>query len=474
MGTDTVICKRKKEIILKRLIQEIHKGKNLESNLKVYRDLAVQTYCDYAALELTFASFTMIQEIAEEKEELAAKEKTVIDSICLALEELGSGTADYDAVIGRMQKLRQEITDKMDLFTAYTDRLICYEYVLNRMELKYLSAKELNQRLAAFDEEAYMQSINAWLFASKDQSVIRDKMRFVVGQVPVHMTKSKLFEKIGEAMTLYKDGDRSALDDFVYMVRTAAMVYEPEKCVGEYPAFEEVLDRLMKADYTNMKEAEYEEMVQLLEEGARSIHQITDFYYSLQKVVNGIYAVCLTLPYCVEENKLGKACRSIWACLAKKEYRDEMLYPLEGRIEESVEKTSYLESVLFEIKTSYKKELEKLELTGFFEDFSLVANLLSDSLFIDLDKVAKEEKVDAGYVKKRTEELLDELSEKMSQVSRPVKRAMMGQILEKLPMMFQRAEEVQEYIRTNLFGCQDKAEKCIVMTILWDLIQEEV
>ncbi len=40
-----------------------------------------------------------------------------------------------------MNHLRDEITDKMDVLTAYTDRMICYEYVLNRMELKYLSRK---------------------------------------------------------------------------------------------------------------------------------------------------------------------------------------------------------------------------------------------------------------------------------------------------------------------------------------------
>jgi len=102
-----------------------------------------------------------------------------------------------------------------------------------------------------------------------------------------------------------------------------------------------------------------------------------------------------------------------------------------------------------------------------------VAKLLSDSLFIDLEKVEEENIADADYVKEQTEKLLDELSVKLSEVSRPVKRAIMGQIIEKLPMMFQKSEEVLEYIQINLFGCQDKAEKCIVMSMLWDLMQEE-
>ena len=128
-----------------------------------------------------------------------------------------------------MNHLRDEITDKMDVLTAYTDRMICYEYVLNRMELKYLSKKELSEKLAAFEEEEYMKMLEGYLFGSKDQKVALDKIRLIMGQIPVHMTKNKLFERIGEALTLYQDGDKSALDGFLYMVRTSAMLYEPKQ-----------------------------------------------------------------------------------------------------------------------------------------------------------------------------------------------------------------------------------------------------
>ena len=457
---------------MRQLIQDIHKGKNLESNLKIYKELAVQNYLDYASLELTFSAYTMMQEILEEKQGLAEKEKSAIDAICFALKEMAKEEPNVCPVLEQMKTLRKEITGKMDLFTAYTDRLICYEYVLNRMELKYLSAKELNKKLAEFNEEEYLQQISVYLFGNKDQSVVRDKLRLVMGQIPVYMTKNKLYEKIGAALTLYKGGDRQSIDDFVYMLRTAAMVYEPPKYVGEYPEFEQVLHVLGEANYADMDEKTYVNMIQLLAQGVSSIHEITDFYYTLQKVVNSIYALCLILPY-VEDMGLLKDCRQIWNGLAEKKYQDEMLLPLEGKIEKNVEKTSYMESILQEINDSYKEEVEKLGLTSFYDEFGTVVNLLSDSLFIDLENVSTEAVADAAYVQAQTEKLLDELSEKMSQVSRPVKRAIMGQIIEKLPMMFQKSEEVLEYIRTNLFGCQDKAEKVIVMTMLWDLMQEE-
>ncbi len=457
---------------MKRLIHEIHEGRNLKKNLLKYRDMAIPLYVEYASLELTFSAFTLIQEITEEKRELAERENKVVSVVTAALDAVGRGEADYDEIAGQMRDLRDEITKKMDLFTAYTDRMICYEYVLNRMELKFLSEDELKEQLASFDEELYLKELLAYLFVDKDQSVVRDKLRLVMSQLPVYMTKSKFFERIKEALTLYRDGEKAALDDFLYMLRTSALIYEPENYVGEYEGLEQWIKQLSEADYSNLDADRYEELVQSLEQGAEAIHEVTDFYYSLQKVVNCIYAMCLILPYCGEQTKLVTACRSIWVCLAKKEYMDEMLEPLEGRIEDKVEKTSYMESVLFEIKSSYKKELSELSLTGFFDDFSAVANLLSDSLFIDLDKVAKMEKADAKYVRERTDKFLEKLSCKLKSVDRPVKRAIMAQVLDKLPMTFQRSEQVEEYIRVNLFGCQDKAEKCTVLKMLRDLIRE--
>ena len=62
----------------------------------------------------------------------------------------------------------------------------------------------------------------------------------------------------------------------------------------------------------------------------------------------------------------------------------------------------------------------------------------------------------------------------MSEVSRPVKKAIMAQVLNKLPLAFKTSNEVKEYIRTNLFGCQDKAEKITVMTLLGEVIEQEM
>lgn len=455
---------------MKQLIHEIHKGKNLSANLNRYRDMAVPVYNEYASLELTFSAYTMLQEIEEEKRELAAREGDSVERLLAVLRDMSGERPDYVEIISRVRKLREEITGRMDLFTAYTDRLIVYEYVMNRMEFSFQPEKEVSRTLAAMDEELFLNRFLAWIFADRDQSVVRDKLRLAISQIPVHVTKAKLFERIRGALTLYTGGDKSSLEDFLYMIRTSAMLYQPARYVGEYRELEEVLREFGETDFSALDEKRYGELAESLERGARYAHGITDFYYTLQKVVNAIYALCLSMPYGGSESKLILACKSIWRCLAGREYRDEMLVPLEGRIESYVEKTSYLEAVLFEIKSSYKEETDRMGLTPFFEDFSLVANLLSDSLFIDLDRLQEAGTADAATVRKCTEKLLDELSGRLSGMPRPVRQAVTGQILEKLPLPFERAKDVEKYIRVNLLGCQNKAEKLVVMTMLTDLM----
>lgn len=458
---------------MKKLINEIHKGKNIKKNLLLYRDRVVQTYCEYGVLDLTFGAYTFMEQIVEEQAEQAREEENVIAPVLLALGELAKEDCVYGRVAGTMRKLRQEITDKMELFTSYADCLICYEYVLNRMELKFLPQEKLTDILHGFEEEQFLWQVKEFLTGSKDQSVMQDRVRLLVGQLPVHMTKYKLFEKIGEVLTLYQGSDCASLDEFVYMLRTSAMLYEPEKYAGEYAAVGADIKRLQEADYAALTEEEYKEMVGVLERAAEAVHGITDFYYSLQKVVNGIYAMCLLFPYLETESKLVKQGRAIWASLASRQYHTDMLVPLEGRIEPCVGACDCREPVLYEIRDSYKEELEELSLTEFMDDLMKIVNLLSDSLFVDWERATEKKVADADYVRQCTEQLREELSQQFDQLSRPVKRAVTAQILEKMPLMFNNMQELEEYIRVNLFGCQDRAEKAVVMLLLQELMQEE-
>ena len=458
---------------IKKLVQDIHKGKDLRINLEVYRDMAVGAYHDYAAIELVFSAYLLMEELDEIRPEYEKKEEQIIQKIREAIRTVIDEDSDREAAMDSIRQMREEITGKMDLFTAYTDRMICYEYVLNRMEKKYTPAKELDKILAEYREDEFMQKLMLYMFASGDQAAITENIRTVIGQMPVRITKSKFYERLAETLTLYRDGDKSSLDSFLYMVKTSAMLYEPNDYQHKYPEFMQFIEKMDRCDYNDLAEEEYNQIVLELEEKAKDIHEITDFYYTMQRVVNGMYAVLICHKYDEGYSAVVRDSLEVLQAILDKKATDEMLVPFEGKIERYVEQTSYLESVLFEIRSSYQKELEELSYVTLLNDLVTVANLLSGSLFIDVEAESKEEIVDNSYVAKVTEELTDELDAKFATVTKPVKRAIMGMVLEKLPMIFKNSEEVEKYIRSNLFGCTDKVEKAAVLDILSNLMKEE-
>lgn len=458
---------------IKKLVQDIHKGKDLTVNLEVYRDMAVGAYHDYAAIELVFSAYLLMEELGEIRPEYEQKEEKIIRKIREAVRTVVDGDADGETAMDSVRQMREEITKKMDLFTAYTDRMICYEYVLNRMEKKYTPIKELDNMLDGYREDEFMQKLMLYMFASGDQAVITENIRTVVGQLPVRITKAKFYERLAETLTLYRDGDKSSLDSFLYMIKTSAMLYEPNDYQHNYPDFMQFIEKMDCCDYNDLSEEEYNQIVLELEEKAKDIHEITDFYYTLQRVVNGIYAVLICRKHDEGYSAIVRDSLEVLQAILDKKASDEMLVPFEGKIERYVEQTSYLESVLFEIRSSYQKELKDLSYVTLFDDLVTVANLLSGSLFIDVETENKDEVVDNSYVTKVTEELTDELDAKFATSTKPVKRAIMGMVLEKLPMIFKNSEEVEKYVRSNLFDCTDKVEKAAVLEILSNLMKEE-
>lgn len=459
---------------IKRLIKEIDRGVELEKNIPVYRDILVDTYLSYAAVELTFSACLLCETVAETgelgKTERACYEKTMR----LLADAVDSSGEQMRALEETAGQLREEITAVMDVYTSYTDRLINYSYVMDRMPYCLEDETDFLEKLKALNENDFLSRLMYFVGGQGDASVQKERLQRLVGVIPVQMTKNKLLEKIEHTLTLYKGSDREALDTFVYMIRSAAMLHRPESHSVCADGIEEYIHEMEQTDFAAIDKERYKELKTKLEDYSKEVLTITDFYYSLQKVVNGIYALVLAMCHGDREQGVCADCMNICREVAGGNYDEESLVPLEGRIEGYVEKASYLEAVLFEIRNSCHDVLSKLGLTEAFEDFALIANLLSDSLFIDLEKKADETLVDDAMLKEATAELTQDLSELLGSLQKPVKRAVMASVLEKLPTEFQSTDEIMTYIQTNLFGCRNMAEKAAALLELGEWMEEEM
>ena len=105
-------------------------------------------------------------------------------------------------------------------------------------------------------------------------------------------------------------------------------------------------------------------------------------------------------------------------------------------------------------------------------DVATLARLLSNSLFAEIDPLFVETKIVTKELLHEKEELLfKEMTEVLKSVQKPVKKAIMSHLLEYLPPLFRDGKGFEEYVRLNLFGCRDKAEKCASMAILLDIFE---
>ncbi|MCM1244139.1 MAG: hypothetical protein NC293_00665 [Roseburia sp.] len=457
---------------MRKLIRDIDRGMHLDKNLPVYAKMLAGTYLNYAAVELTLSAY-ILSECASEYERISANEKEMYDDVMQILRKmLSDEAAKPEEIMTEAERLRDGITQVMETFTSYTDRLLCYDYVLRRMELKYSKDKKLLDWVKKIDENEFLSMLMIFLVSAKDKTVMRDRLQTLIGQMPVHMTKNKFLERVEESIGLYKGGDVLALDGFVYMLRSVAMLNHPDDSLMFDDEIREFADSLEQAEFTELTEEKYREFTEKMEIVTENLHEITDFYYSMQKVVNGIYALCLAKKHGGEPEPVFEVCMDILKEVTEDTFIEEHLERLEGKIETYVETSSYLEAVLFEVRMSCRDTLEELGISREFEDYAAIAGLLSDSLFIDINAKKESGTVDEKKVREVSAQLTEELSELLGSLKRPVKTAVMAAILEQLPADFSNEKEIEEYIRINLFGCQNFSEKGFVLLELKEMMKE--
>ncbi|SHO50346.1 hypothetical protein [Anaerocolumna xylanovorans] len=473
---------------LRAVCTEIEKEQELDRNLPVFINHLVNLYSQYAEVKFTIHYYTFYEYFAETfpsgfEEEESLKEFNELLKEYFLDGEAGSKTEEG---IVKLNALRNSCIKKMQVLTAYTDIFQVYEYVLNRIEYRFKDAGEEPSR------EEFVKKALAYIFDTKDNVVVNGKIKEVLGQLPIRMTKQKYFELIKSSISLYKDGDMSSLESFLYMIKTCSMLYDADE-MKDYPYLINLRKDFTNENYKEITKERYEELTKLLEISASYVNTRVDFYFGLQECINNLYVMLLSSPYVYMEGgyklenlkeemkylilpqEMDKL-REIISDINKQFLTGEFL-PLgeevekklsytEGKQEILIEEVSKIEAYLPEIKGRYQGFIESLMLGPVFNSVLLSEKLLSSSLFIDLDKIDNKEKVDEEDIVKTQDEVLSELSRLFSENERAVTRAVMANTLSKLPVFFQDQAEIKEYIANSLEQCQDKAEKTACIRII--------
>lgn len=476
---------------IRNCVKELGKNSNLENLLPEYVEQYMEMNSNYARIKMMMEYYMFYETISEGINPYIDTAKDTADFLHQLVEtffEKNPSLEECHKMAQELLTLRQEVVDRMQVLTAYVDCFVVYEYILNRVQYRFEDQEMMPE------DSVFAQDLVNFIFASQDNVTISDNIRFALGQLPMRMTRSRYFDLIQESISVYKGSDVSSLESFLYMFRTNAMLYQNEHMSEYFTEFVPVLEELASLDYETIDQKTYEIYAEKIRINASKLNDVSDLYMQLGQLINDMYSICVTAGYAQKEEKLevtNIAIRGVNALFMQKDsnvwalckdnkleteedklyWLGEMFVQIEGMQESIYEGMNTAGAVLDEIMESHKETIVSLELTQDFMTLKKLFLLTSNSVFADLEEKTIEEKVTEQMAEDAAAELIEECKEFFKGKSRMIRRAIMANTLEKMPVFFTSAQEVADYVTTSLAQCSDEAEKYAAKQLLLEIMQ---
>lgn len=464
----------------KKIIKDIMHHKDLEQNLPAYTGAYTSLVYEYSLIHFVLNYYT-IKEIEMDANGISKDETlaAVMNEVhTFVYQTLLSETLEEqpEKVVKKLDDIRNLLTDKMTVLTAYTDGLQLYEYILNRIEYK------LTGETYEVDAASLGAKVFQYLFHDNDKMVINSKIQLVTSQLPVRMTKSRFYEYLSDTLKIYQGSDKIALDEFVELLKSTVLLEKPTGYGKDYKAIAQLLQTLEETDFKDLDLTTYQMIMEQFGMATEQLTELVSNYLLVVDCINNLYAVMLMLPYETNDKASVKACIRIMKGLHDAfvsgggipSFVDDELIQIEGVQENIGEELVQFEAVLPDIKEEHKDILESMMLDKIINCLLLSSKLLSNSFFVSLEDEPENNKAaDADDVNQKIDELTGLLSSFFETHSKERNRAVMAALFSNMPVLFNSQEEVKEYIEYSLGHCNNDSELMACGKILDDLMAEE-
>ncbi len=464
-----------------KIMKRLEKGIDVEANLSSFSNhmMSSGNRLAYSRFALNYPTFHEIYM------EMVENGNNIPDIVNCAVQELNRIVKKYigtafsgellEQSIAEIEALRNQNIKAMKLLTAYTDRYTIYEYVLNRVEYRFKETK------VQYSDEEFKTEILNYLTMDKENSVRQVKTVQVIEQLPMRMMKSKFFQILQDGLSVYIGSEKESVKDLLYMIRTAAMMEEPEGMEFAYPKLYQLIARMSEVNFKTLTKEEYEELENNLKETSEILNRNIDLYMALEELTNDLYVILLSTPYALVDLGERENCQAIIQTVTElfgkqaelPEELFERFEKMEGVQEHCADLFHSGESMLEEIQTSYKSILEGAMLDKIYLSLERMSKLLSTSLYIELDHFDMEHsEADREYIMQIYGTLSLELKEHLRKQPKLVARAIMAKVITLLPMFIRTYQELESYIELSLSSCTDLAEKAACVEIIKQMMTE--
>ena len=452
---------------MKDLVNNISKGKNLEVNLPKFGQEMMDVYYKYAAVRLSINHYTYNEMLNSRKDEMNTLVKDYNDIVKKGIIGTLIGEELEDAII-KIDNIRSSVIKVMKGLTSLVDILNIYEYVLNRIEYRFETDIDKNFD----DDEAFINILMEYMLSGKDKTLVNLRITECVRQLPLRMTKARFFELLKAGMEVYKDSEKTSVDDYIYMLTSSSMIYTDEYCKNISDDVNSIIEELENADYSTLTKEEFVKLKEKLTYAIDLVRTIVDMYLLFIELVGDTYVMLLSAPYantkCEEKDILVK----ILAAQSEEECEEAMM-ALEGKQEYLYGKYSKCEYLIKDIIDNKSDLVESLMLMPLYNSLDKISILESGSHFVEFDKVIEREIAGISYIDLKYNELEVMLKEFFKEHSKQINRAVMAHVLSALPVFFNNVDEIRNYVYSSISGCSDMAEKIACKEIFYAMMEED-
>jgi len=316
-----------------------------------------------------------------------------------------------------------------------------------------------------------------YILKDKDSMVTNSKIAEIIGQLPIRLSKNKFFEYITDSFSLYRGAQKGTIDDFVYTLRTTAMLEQPEGFENSFHDVNTIYNDLKNADYKNLTQEEYKSLADKLLVATQTMSKTSDLFVILTQLVNDVYTIILSKMYAFnnvdEINKSKYVIKTTLSGFNGTEYDTEddkiidCFTGFEGQQEKIITITSANEYIIDYVLKNQCATLQSIMLEKVYNALLIIFKLQSGSDFIALyESKDKQEIASNDYATISCNDFIVELETLFKNSSQIVNRAVMSTVLSQLPVFFNNIDEIQNYINSSLLQCSDKAEKMACVEIM--------
>lgn len=471
--------------VIKNACRDILAGREPDRNIPLLLNHMADSCYMYSAVRLAIHYYTFYEIYLDEESRWDTEENPLYSQLNKIIAYGIVGTScrngrDFEAVAQDMDKLRTAVMERMKLLTAYTDFFRLHEYVQNRVEGRFRDMP------VPEDDRDFTRRVMSFIFSSQDNVIINDRIRDVISELPMRLTRQKYFDLLRDCILEYLGSQENSLDSFLYQVRSVAAPDINDAFAANYPQLYELKEFLRGLDYRTIDAETYLQAEGRLKEASAMLEAEISHYYILEEMVNEAYAMLICSPYAgvASQGRLQKeeAVRRIiestntsFLSGKREEHPPELISGLsliEGLQEELSMELMMTEEALYYIDSNFRTLAEGIMADKLLNVLLLSWNLLSESLFIDLDGEKSSRTVDRAMAEKKVQDIIKELSGHFEGQDRMIVRAAMANTLSIIPVIFKSRTDIMEYFLYSLDKCRDVAEKSASMKIIGDMMSQ--